>query len=656
MPEKLKMHSPDLVQSNIDRIAEIFPNCVTEAHGADGKVTRKIDFDLLRQELSDEIVEGPLERYHLNWPGKREAMLAANAPIAKTLRPCRAESVDFDTTQNLFIEGDNLEALKLLQETYLGKVKMIFIDPPYNTGEDFIYDDDYAENIDEYLIRSSQYGLDGERMVQNTEANGRFHSDWASMLFARLKIARNLLRDDGVLLMSIDHDELANAMKVTQEVFGQGNLCGLFVWEKKKKPSFLSASMGTVTDYIVAVAKDRFLSPPFSAGKVEDGKKFPFNNAGNSISTLVFQAKSVRFACDDGVIEPQDMSEGNIVTELLDRVEVKDSTNAAMFRLRGEWRYSQAKLDSFVTAGDEILISKIPFRPNYINRTGALKKTANLLSYRVNGVPTNEDATNEMRQIFGCDVMSHPKPSGLLKYFVRSVTMNSDIVVDFFAGSSTTAHAVWLQNLEDGMTRRFVMVQLNEEIKAETAQNGVGTNAIELLRKLGKSPTIAEISKERLRRCSTLVAAENPLLLQSRDLGFRVLKIDSSNMKDVYYFPQDTSQAMLGGLVDNIKPDRSGEDLLFQVLLDCGVDLGLPVRTEKIDHFEVFFVNDSEHASPDLIACFDPDVPESLVKAIAAKTPLRAVFRDQCFATDADKINVEQIFKQMSPNTQLKSL
>jgi len=214
MPEKLKMHSPDLVQSNIDRIAEIFPNCVTEAHGADGKVTRKIDFDLLRQELSDEIVEGPLERYHLNWPGKREAMLAANAPIAKTLRPCRAESVDFDTTQNLFIEGDNLEALKLLQETYLGKVKMIFIDPPYNTGEDFIYDDDYAENIDEYLIRSSQYGLDGERMVQNTEANGRFHSDWASMLFARLKIARNLLRDDGVLLMSIDHDELANAMKV----------------------------------------------------------------------------------------------------------------------------------------------------------------------------------------------------------------------------------------------------------------------------------------------------------------------------------------------------------------------------------------------------------------------------------------------------------
>ena len=329
--DKLKMHSPDLTKRNIDKIAELFPTVITEALGDDGEPVRSIDFDLLRQELSDHVVEGQQERYRLDWPGKCEALLSANAPIAKTLRPVREESVEFETTKNLFIEGDNLDALKLLQESYLGKIKLIYIDPPYNTGNDFIYNDDFAETAVEYLQRSGQVDTEGNRLVANSASNGRLHSDWLTMMFSRLKLARNLLHDQGVILISIDDNEFHTLRCISDEIFGANNFCGVFVWEKKKKPSFLNKTMGSVTDYIVAYARNRSITAPFIAGEIEKGKKVPFNNAGNASTILTFPAGSVKFSCLDNTIQSQDMSGGNIRTELLDDVEIVNGTNANKF-------------------------------------------------------------------------------------------------------------------------------------------------------------------------------------------------------------------------------------------------------------------------------------------------------------------------------------
>ncbi len=638
--DKLKLHTSDLTMQNIEKLASLFPNCVTEtADEKTGKLKRAIDFDQLRQELSDHIVDGPRERYHLDWPGKREALLAANAPIAKTLRPCREESVNFDTTKNLFIEGDNLDALKLLQETYLGKVKMIYIDPPYNTGNDFLYKDDFASDKASYLHASNQRDEDRNRMLINEVSNGRFHSDWLSSLYPRIKLARNLLRDDGIMFISIDDNEYSNLLKMCEEIFGDANYCGTFVWEKKKKPSFLNANMGTVTEYIVAYARDRANSPPFAAGTVEDGKKYPFNNAGNGVRDLTFPAKSVQFRCPDGVIKAQNMSEGNIITELLDDVEVKEGLNDNAFRLRGEWRYSQEKLSEFVANNAEIIISKIPFRPNYINRSGEIKKTANLLSHRTNGIPTNEDATEEIRSLFGADVMSHPKPTGLLSYLVRAVTSKDDLVMDFYAGAGTTAHAVMGSNAEDGASRRFILVQLAEACEKSSEAFRYGFK------------TISDLAKERIRLAGAKLKNENGTTAPDLDVGFRALKIDTSNMANVYYEPDAVTQVDLVAHTNNIKPNRKPEDLLFQVLVDWGVDLSLPITLETIASKKVFFVDGNA-----LAACFDSQANEELVKELAKRKPLRAVFRDSSYDSDSMKINVEQIFALLSPSTEFKSL
>ena len=476
-------------------------------------------------------------------------------------------------------------------------------------------------------------------MLANEMSNGRFHSDWLTSLYPRLKLARNLLRDDGIIFISIDDNEYPNLLKMCEEVFGGANYCGTFIWEKKKKPSFLNANMGTVTEYVVAFARDRASSPPFAAGTVEDGKKYPFNNAGNGVRDLTFPAGSVHFRCPEGVIKAQDMSEGNIVTELLDDVHVKEGRNEHPFRLRGEWRYSQDKLNEFVTQGAEIVISKVPFRPNYINRSGEIKKTANILSHRTNGVPTNEDATEEIRSLFGADVMSHPKPTGLLKYLIRAVTLEDDLVMDFYAGAGTTAHAVMAMNAEDGASRRFVLVQLDEicDKDSEAFRNGYST--------------ISNLAKERIRRAGKKLQAENSTIAPDLDVGFRVLKIDTSNMADVYYAPEAVKQADLVAHTDNIKPDRMPEDLLFQVLVDWGVDLSLPIAQETVAGKKVFFVDSNA-----LAACFDPKVSEDLVKELAKRRPLRTVFRDSSYDRDSVKINVEQIFKLLSPNTEIRTL
>lgn len=641
--DKLKMHTQNLTQDNIARIRELFPNCVTEAKDDKGQLKLAIDFDQLKQELSDSIVEGPQERYHLNWPGKREALLTANAPIAKTLRPCREESVDFDTTKNLFIEGDNLDALKLLQETYLGKVKMIYIDPPYNTGNDFIYEDDFAEDAEGFLVKSNQKDEQGNRLVANTEANGRFHSDWLSMMYSRLRFAKNILCDEGLLFISIGEREIDNTIKLVKESFGEENYVSTLLRQRKKKPSFLHSNIGSMFEYIICVAKNRILSPPFSVDVTTAGKKYPINNAGNSIGILRFSPKSVKFSQSEIVYDPQDMSEGNIITKLLDKVVVENNYNVNEFRLEGEFRYSQNTLDEIIKNGEEITISKAPFRPNHIKEGGEIKKMHNLLTPETYGVGTNEDGTAELIDLFGNDVFDNPKPSSLIRVLCQSVTYNdrNAVILDFFAGSSTTAHAVMQLNAEDSGNRQFIMVQLPEpcDEKSEAFKAGY--------------KNIADISKERIRRAGKKVKEEQGLTAQDLDIGFRVLKVDTSNLADVYYTPDAIKQDLVSGMMDNIKPDRTPEDLLFQVLLDWGVDLTLPIRKQVIQGKTVFFINQAPY---DLVACFDTGVTETLIKELAGYKPLRVVFRDSSFASDSVKINAEQIFKQLSPGTEVRSI
>jgi len=625
------MTSPDLTDANIEKLAEIFPSVVTETRDADGHPKKAIDFDLLRQELCKHIVDGPQERYQLDWPGKRQALLAANAPIAKTLRPVRQESVEFDATQNLFIEGDNLEALKLLQESYLGKIKLLYIDPPYNTGSNFVYHDDFATSTSEYLAKSGQVDHVGNRLIANAESNGRFHSDWLTMMYPRLRLARNLLRYDGLIMISIDENEVANLIALCDEIYGQSNRMGMFVWERKKKPSFLRKTMGVVTEYIVVYARDYAEVGALVAGSGEEGKKYPINNAGNALGRLTFPTGSVTFLLPDGVVEPQDMSEGNIRTTLIEPVTIVNGRNADPLVLEGEWRYSQRKLAELIAAGGEIRISKIPFRPNYINREDRAKKTANLLSHRVNGIPTNEDATAEIRSIFGADVMDFPKPVGLLKYLLATSTRDNDIILDFFAGSATTAQAVSSLNADDEGTRRFIMIQLDEE----TPQGSV---AFEMGFK-----TVAAIGRERLRRVGKVGNAGT--------IGFRALSVDTTNMSDVLRSPVETNQLELDHLEVSVKPDRSAEDLLFQVLIDWGLELGLPISVEQIDGHEVFVVDDGA-----LIACFDRDVSSEVVRSMAKREPLRAVFADHSFVSDDARINAEQVFREVSPASDVKTI
>ena len=631
--DKLKMHSPDLSQQNIEKIRALFPNCVTEAKAADGSIKLAIDFDQLKQELSDSIVEGPQERYHLNWPGKREALINANVPIAKTLRPVREESVDFDTTKNLFIEGENLEALKLLQETYLGKVKMIYIDPPYNTGKDFIYRDNFSQSSTDFLSSSNQVGENGNQLVTNLESNGRFHSDWLSMLYPRLKIARNLLADDGVIFISIDENEIHNLKAIGIEIFGEANFITSFCWEKKKKPSFLNKNLGSKFEYIICFSKNRNFTKAFSIDKTEEGKKYPFNNAGNSLSTITFPAGCVKFNFSDQIVTAQDMSEGKILTTLLDDVEVKNHTNQNSFRLRGEWRYSQAKLDEIIANKEEIIISKVPFRPNHVKSGGDVKKMHNLLTIKHFNIETNEDADSQLTELFGRSYFDYAKPVGLIKTLIQAFMYDDQdgIVLDFFAGSGTTAEAVMKLNFEDGGSRRFILVQLPEEISPNSPAYQDGYKLI------------SDITKSRVKKAGNLY--------KGQDNGMRVLKVDSSNMTENFYSPNDLKQTSLNLFVENIKSDRNDEDLLFQVLLDWGLDLAIPIKKESIAGKSVFLLSENS-----LAACFDLHLTEELIIKLADLKPLRAVFRDDGFESDALKINAEQIFRQLSPHTEIKTI
>lgn len=634
------MHTPDLTQANINRIREMFPNCVTEAKDAQGAIKLAVDFDLLKQELSGQIVEGPQERYHLNWPGKREALLTANAPIAKTLRPARDESVNFDTTKNLFIEGDNLEALKLLQETYLGKIKMIYIDPPYNTGNDFIYKDNFTEDGEEFFLRSNQIDENGNRLVANTEANGRFHSDWLSMMYARIRLMRNLLSDDGVVFISIDNNEIANLKIVFDEIFGGQNLVGIFKWNKTSKAPTLSKKVRGKFEYVLCYEKGflRELKGPDSYNEAA-----PLFNGGNPIREISFPPESVGFLFDDGIYPKGNYGKNDNLVILHEDLVVKNQVNSNAFRMSARYKWSQDTINKSLKEGRRLFFKTPKLTTMYYNLDIGIGKyiaPSDLLSQEECNVLRNDEGYGELKDLFdGVTLFDYVKPVSLPKYLIRTINDTSCIVLDFFAGSATTAHSVMQLNAEDGGNRKFIMVQLPEacDPKSEAFKAGY--------------KTIADISKERIRRAGKKVLEGNVHKDWNKDIGFRVLKIDASNMADIYYVPDAVRQSDLLKSVDNIKPDRTSEDLLFQVLLDWGVDLTLPIAREKLAGKQVYFVDGNA-----LAACFDTGISEDFVKELAARKPLRVVFRDNGFASDAVKINVGQIFKQLSPATEVKSI
>lgn len=670
--DKLKMHSPDLSQENIAKIRDLFPGCVTEARDeATGALRLAVDFDQLRQELSDYIVEGPQERYRLDWPGKREALVVANAPIGKALLPAVDESVDFEGTRNLFVEGDNLEALKLLQEAYLGAVKLIYIDPPYNTGKDFVYQDNFTEGSSEFLKRSLQEDDNGNRLLANREAAGRFHSEWLSMLYSRLVIARNLLRQDGIVVVSIDEKEHANLKKVCDEVFGASNFCGEIVWKNSSKND--QAYVSIQHEYLVIYVKDKDINPgewterkqgleeiykAFEGFRKEYGddwyaihqaaldwyKSFPPSNP-------ISDSKHYSWMDERGVYFPDNIAGPNDGQYVYD-VEHPETGEVCKPPSTG-WRFPEE------TMKQRIKEERIHFGKDHTtvpNNKTYLKNTENqsLTSMRyVDG----RAASNRLKDMFGEKIFTNPKDENLLADLFKAMQVREqDIVLDFFAGSGSTAHALFELNRQQGSKCRAILVQipedLNESLKLATGgAKKVTQNAISLMKKLKRPTTVAEICKERLRRAGQNILEGECHPGWNRDVGFRVLKIDTSNMQDVYYRPDQVDQKDLLAAVDNIKPDRSAEDLLFQVLVDWGVDLTLPIKRETVRGKTVFFVDGNA-----LVACFETGVTEELVKELASREPLRVVFRDNGFVSDAVKINVEQVFRQVSPGTDVKSI
>ena len=622
--DKLKMQTADGVQDNISRIAELFPECITEVNNQMGGVKRSVDFDKLRQLLSSEIVEGNEERYQFTWPDKRKAILAANAPINATLRPCPEESVNFDTTQNLYIEGDNLDVLKCLKETYLHKVKMIYIDPPYNTGNDFVYEDNFAESAAEYLANSGQFDEQGNRLVTNTESNGRFHTDWLNMIYPRLKVARDLLTEDGVIFISIDDNEVENLRKVCDEIFGESNFIATLVWERAYSPKNDAKYISNSHDYVLMYSKS---APNFVIGRLERTAEAnarysnPDNDPRGVWKPSDMSVKTYNAECDYSITTPS----GRVVEPPAGRC-WSLSRNAFRERLQ----------DNRIWFGSDG--SSVPCIKRFITelKHDGMAPTS-ILFYK--DVGHSQEGAQEVVSLFGDKgVFDGPKPVRLLERLITLANLKEDsIVLDFFSGSATTAHAVMKKNAEKEKHCRFIMVQLPEEVSDKKKDQGY--------------KNICEIGKERIRRAGAKIKAENLEKAQHLDTGFRVLKLDSSNMKDVFYSPKETSQLELFRYVDNVKDDRTSEDLLFQVMLELGATLASKIEESEVDGKTIFNVSDGY-----LVACFDQEVTDEVVTAIAKMQPTYAVLRDTSLANDATATNFEQIFKTYAPNTTTKIL
>lgn len=629
--DKLKMQTANKADENFKKLAAMFPNAVTETIDENGEVVRAIDKDVLMQEISCKVVDGNEERYQFTWPDKKKSVLLANAPINKTLRPCREESVDFDNTENLYIEGDNLEVLKLLQETYLGKIKMIYIDPPYNTGNDFVYADDFAQSTDEYLENSGQFDEDGNRLVKNLDSNGRFHTDWLNMIYPRLKLAKDLLSDDGVIFISIDENEIDNLKKACIEIFGKSNYIATLV-RKTKTTSNNGNQFAPSHEYIVVCAKDITLLNGFNDPEAQEAEEYvklfkyeddysKYNVIGLYQPALKHGGSSYPIECPDGtfVVTPDNKpwrwnEQTFLKNKSENRVVFKETKTSPLLTPEGKqakWNiYTKLYLKERLESG----MRPITFIDKY----------------------TNSEASKELIQM---DIpFDFSKPRRLIQYLMKICIADKDsLILDFFSGSATTAHAVMQLNAEDGGNRKFIMVQLPEETDEKSEAYKAGYK------------NICEIGKERIRRAAKKIAEENPEA--KFDGGFRVLKCDSSNMKDVYYNPAEYEPSLFSSLEDNIKEDRTPEDLLFQVMLDLGVLLSSKIEETTIAGKKVFNVEDNY-----LIACFDDNVTEEVIAKIAKQKPYYFVMRDSSMANDSVATNFEQIFAAYSPDTVRKVL
>lgn len=626
--DKLKMHTPNKADENFKKLAALFPNAVTETTDENGEVVRAIDKDVLMQEISCTVVDGNEERYQFTWPDKKKSVLLANAPISKTLRPCCEESVGKDGTpgsfdsENLYIEGDNLEVLKLLQETYLGKIKMIYIDPPYNTGNDFVYEDDFTKNIDEYLSNSGQFDEEGNRMIINTESNGRFHTDWLNMIFVRLRLAKDLLSDDGFIFISIGEEEIENLYKVCDEVFGSELHLGTFIWKRRQMVDSRSKTgVSEDHEYLLCFAKQKNNR---IRGQNTDMSKY--SNPDNDPRGDWMSADMTGLATAS--------QRPNLHYDLKN-----PKTGIVYLCPPNGWRYERKRMSQLIE-NDEVIF---PENPNGRPRR---KKFARDLQSAYSGLSTvlntvfNTQATRELKTIFdGEDYFDFPKPVDYIKMIIEQGSSGNDIVLDFFSGSATTAHAVMQLNAEDGGRRKFIMVQLPEKTDEKSEAYKAGYK------------NICEIGKERIRRAGKKIKEDSPLTTQNLDIGFRVLKCDTSNMKDVYYSPTDYDANLFDLMTDNIKEDRTPEDLLFQVMLDLGIELSSKIEETVIADKKVFNVADGF-----LIACFDADVTDETIKAIAQKQPYYFVMRDSSLANDSVAANFEQIFAAYSPDTVRKVL
>lgn len=652
--DKMRMESLDITAQNVERIGGVFPNCITEKVDENGKIKKAINFELLKQMLLPDVVEGD-ERYEFTWVGKKAAIVEANKPIRKTLRPvmndetvptgadsegkpyCSSGSKNWDTTENLYIEGDNMEVLKLLQESYLGKVKMIYIDPPYNTGNDFIYADDFMHSQEEENQQMGMYDEEtGDRLFKNTDTNGRFHSDWCSMIYSRLMLARNLLTDDGVIFISIGDEELNNLKNICDEIFGAKNFIANLIWQSTPG-SNTGNDVKTVTENILLYSKSRSECNFLNQEIIDNEKYSNLDEYYEKRGGFVLNKLDRRMT-------------GNHYSEALNySIEMPDGSvlypgNSETKQEHWNWRWSSTKVKWGIDNGFVIMkkgkngwslyfkqYEKVDNEDKLIKRTLSYQ---NLLN--IDGA-NSARGTREVMDLFNGKFFDYPKPLNLIKHIQSMILSNNDIVMDFFSGSATTAHAVMQLNAKDGGHRKFIMVQLPEKCDEKSEAYKAGYK------------NICEIGKERIRRAGEKIKSESPLTTGDLDVGFRVLKLDDTNMKDVYYAPDDYSQGLLAQLESNIKEDRTDLDLLFGCLLDWGLPLSMPYSSEQIDGCTIHTYNDG-----DLIACFDENVSDSVVTEIAKRQPLRAVFRDSSFANSPAKINVTEIFKLLAPDTRVK--
>ena len=646
--KKLKMQTADMAEKNIELLGQLFPNCLTEKKNDEGKLVRAIDFDKLRQELACEVVESTEERYQFTWPDKRAAIRLANAPTNKTLRPCREESVDFDNTENLYIEGDNLEVLKLLRENYLGKVKIIYIDPPYNTGHDFVYNDDFTINITEFQKQSGLFNEEGHRMVdpmvQNTESNGRFHTDWLNMIYPRLKVAKDLLKDEGVIFISIDDNEVGNLKKICDEVFGELNFVSKFDWRKKTGAND-AKDIAVITESILLYAKNLSvtLEKRIWMRDEESVNKDRYKYADEFIEE---RGKFYYDTLDRGGLQYSDTM--NFAIEAPDGGLIYPNGRDTFINDGWIWKWGKEKVQwgiknkylEFVKSnksqGSSYTIKYKVYEK--VDNEGKLREVSGRAYSNLILEPINQQGNSEMKSIFNNRTpFSNPKPIGLLTYLINTISTNDEIILDFFSGSATTAHAVMQLNAVDGGNRKFIMVQLPEKTEEKSEAYKAGYK------------NICEIGKERIRRVGKKIKEEVGLMGQNLDTGFRVLKLDESNMADVYYTPAEThiqQTSIFDHLVDNIRKDRTPEDLLFQVMPECNLPLSSKIEEREMHGKKVFVVNDGY-----LIACFDTDINEAVITAIAKEKPYYFVMRDSSMATDNVADNFDQIFNAYSKET-----